>query len=743
MQKRTGPGQKYYLPDKLRAELAQMAHYPLTVIEAPSGFGKTTAVREYLKENLPPDARQYWYTSLGEPASVAWLGICELLSHLDVEMATILQSLKMPTMDTLFHVSAYLKNIPCHTETYLVLDNFQLVDCDIPWEFISIFSLHGNPKLHIIFITQQLEHRQQISIHNDNIHTINASSFFFTREDTAKLFHLEGIRLSDEDLESVYMGTEGWVAAIRLQMIDYLETNSFTPGADIEQLVERAIWNNLTAEERDFLLSVSVFESFTPRQAAVMLNVDALPRETEALLKNNDFIRYLPEKQIYSIHSILQDYLQNRLHHFIPDEHRQDIFRRAGAACAAVGEYCTAAEFYYNVEDFEAIFSLPFSLRYFDEEKGKYQLQFCIGLINECPEEILSRYPFTLMAFAYLAFANGYQTEYRKLCRLLALVIKEGNNYSPEQLREIEGEYTLLRSLGEFNDIGKMKEGQKKAQGLLGKPSRIIAASAPYLFATPSILSVLWRDVGKLQNVLKLMEEEKSTYRQLARNNGAGACHVLRAEAMLMRGKDEEAEILCHRALYEARSHRQLGVSICAELVLARLAILRGDVEAYFTAVKNIKNRAKESPSPSILHLAEHSLSFLSLLLGAKDNVAPYFYDMEQIKEKLYAPIVPLAQTLHLKLLLLDQQQKEFYGLSRLILEESGKPQGNIKYLMPRLHQLLLLARTERDRGRTLEGRDYLKQALALALPDGIYLPFAEVAGMDEFLAELPLSSFE
>ncbi|NLJ33079.1 MAG: helix-turn-helix transcriptional regulator [Firmicutes bacterium] len=742
MQKKVGQGQGYYFPDKLREQLSQMAQHPLTVIEAPSGFGKTTAVREYLNENLPATARQFWYTSLGEPASAAWKNICELFSHLDVDTAAILQDLKMPTQDTLFHMSSHLQNIRCEQETYLILDNFHLVDCDIPWELMGFLSLHGNPNLHIVFITQQLEHRQKISLHNNNIYTINASSFFFSRKDTAKLFRREGIRLSDEELESIYMSTEGWVAAIRLQLVNYLETNSLAPAADIEQLVEGAIWNRLSEEEQDFLLSVSVFESFTVRQAAVMQGVAVLPEKIETLLKNNDFIRYLPEKQVYNIHGILQDYLQNRFHHYLAAEHRKDIFRRAGDACAAEGKYCTAAEFYYKVQDFAAILSLPFTARYFNERREKYNLQFCAQLVNRCPEEILGKYPRTLLSLAYLTYSNGYLNEYQKLCRILSQIIKEQGDCGDGEGEKIKGEYALLTSLGDYNDLAKMREKQQRAWEILRGPSTIMQRDTPYLFATPSILAVLWRHVGQLGDVLAQMEEEKSIYRQLTGYNGAGACHVLKAEAMLMQGKDEEAAILCHKALYEARSHGQIGISICAQLVLARLSILRGDVEAYSKARKNIEVCGRESPSLYVFRQAEHSLSYLSLLLGVQDKVAPYFYDMGRLKEKLYAPIVPLAQTLHLKLLLLEGRLHEFYGICRLLLEEYSTAWGNIVYLMPRLHQLLLLARTERIRGRALAGQDHLKEALALALPDGIYLPLAEYEGMAEFLAELPLSAF-
>ena len=115
----TNSQQKYYFSDKLKRSLSQMSQYPLTVVEAPSGFGKTTAVREYL-HNEHPDAVRAWHTCLGEPSAVAWAAICELFAAVNRKAADQLKSLNMPKMDTLHYIEATLKSLQCQRETYLV-----------------------------------------------------------------------------------------------------------------------------------------------------------------------------------------------------------------------------------------------------------------------------------------------------------------------------------------------------------------------------------------------------------------------------------------------------------------------------------------------------------------------------------------------------------------------------------------------------------------------------------------------
>jgi LuxR family maltose regulon positive regulatory protein len=730
----------YYFSHNLKRQLAQIPHYHLTVVEAPSGFGKTTAIREYLRENLPSGAREYWYTCLGEPASMAWKGICELLANVNSEIAANLTSLEMPTMDTLLHMMALLRDFSCQAETYLVIDNYQLVNCDIPRELMSVFSMHRCPNLHMIFITQQLQTKQLFSIHNADINAIDSAAFFFDREGTLSLFRMEGIKLSLDELESVFRSTEGWVSAIRLQIIHFQETGSFDHSADIEHLVETAIWNRLMPDEKEFLLSVSVLDSFTARQAAIMLGRDTLPENIEDLLKSNDFIRYFPDRNSYTIHSILQDYLRNRFYHMQPEDFQRRMLHLAGRSCAAVSQYYLAAQFYMQVKDFDAILSIPFDGQYLGNQKENNILEFIVSLMNETPEETLIRYPFALMTFAYLMLLDGRMETFQKLSRLIGPVIENGSNLCPEESRKLKGEFIVLTSFTYYNDIRKVSEGIKAALDILGNPSNMIIGKMPWIFGSTSVLTMFWRKSGTLEEDMKAMDECLPYFRKLTGGLCAGANNVIRAEALLMRGEDDEAEIMCHKVLYDARSFGQVGICLCAELTLARIAILRGDVDGYLNAVKNIQGYANENSNLCVLRLAELCLSAISLVLGIRDNVAQWLYDLESIKKVLFSHSAISALTLYSKLLLMDKKYNAFFGISPLLMDSIGKETENVSYMMPQLNHLIFLAIAKHNCGNMLEAKAYLTEALTMALPDKIYLPFAQQEGELSSLLESTVS---
>lgn len=738
MQKKSDQQQKYYFPEKLKKQLSQIIEFPLTIVEAPSGFGKTTAVREYLKGNLPQGSVQYWYTSLGEPGAIAWMGICELFSNVSGRVAEDLRNLKMATMETLFQIASYLRGISCERETWLVIDNYQLVDCRIPRELISVFSMHGNPKLHIVFITQQLGARQRFSIHNNMIHTITASSFFFDRESTASLFRMQGMRLTEEELEKLFVSTEGWVSAIHLQLINYQETGAFDFSSGIEHLVETAIWDKLSLDEKDFLLSVSILDGFNARQAAGMLDKESLPENIEELLKTNDFINYLPNKALYSMHSILQDYLRNRFCYLQSAEYQNQTYRKAGAACAAISQYFPAAKFYYRVKDFETLVSLNFSLEYFNEHKEEQDSCQMSEILMECPDEVLCAYPLTMIVFAYEGFVCGQKELVQRLCELLDKTIRE-KRLADEELRTVEGEYKLMQAIFGASDYSEVEENMNAAWSILKNKSSIIKQNTPWIFFCTSVLNIYWIGAGRLDHQLKQADTLLPLYLKLTGGHGAGSSSLMQAEILFMRGEEAEAEIYCHKAFYEARSHRQTCVCIGGELLLARMAVLKGDVEKFLSATKNIQGYVQEDSSLHVQRMVEYCMSFLSLMVGVKDWVAPWLYDMREIKKVMYAPLVPLVTVLHLELLLMEKRYREFYALSELALEQEPDFTETIGFKMQRTNLLILLAVVKRGNGEQLKAQQYLREALNIAAGDRLYMPFAQRACMEEFLLELPI----
>ncbi len=718
-------GETYVFPERLTARLAGIPAFPVTIVEAPSGFGKTTAVREFLR-GMQHNSSQNWYTCFGERPSKVWEGVCRLFGNVDIDVARRLKGLFPPTVETLPDIAELMRECRCDAATFLVIDNYQLFESPIPYHIAHAFSVHSNPNLHIIFITQPLP-TFEIAVQDANIHRLGTKDFFFDRENTAHLCRTAGARMTENELDQIQSVSEGWVSAILLQASNYMETGALADARDMDALVETAIWNRMTEEEHEFLLGLSLLDAFTPRQAAIMAGGSTLPEHLLKMLKNGFFISYIADKGVYSVHNILNDYLKQRFENQ-PREFAELMIRRAGKACAAVSDYFPAAQFFSRVRDYGAILSMPLTTSYLNEQKENDIVAFLERIVEECPEQTLREYPFAILTFAFQFMKSGKDSRFSRMLRLLRAITDTPSGLPESTVSRIRGETALLLSFTEFNDIAKMSAYHRKALLHLNMsyddvpPRTVVFGSTPWTFGIVSVLCLYWSTSGELDAELALMEECMPWYVKLSNGHGTGSDSVMRAEACLYRGDEAEAEAASHKALYQARSARQTCISLCAELVLAHLAVLRGDGEAYATARESLCGYRKEFPERSVVRMVELCLASLDLLLGRAEGIPDWLRDVESIKKTLYVQGHAYGLILYGKLLLLEKRFPELYGLTEPAMEFAH----GMNYELPRLCQHIYLAAAYKEEGREDEAANHLSRALRIALPDRIYLPFAE-----------------
>lgn len=80
---------------RVNKALASIFDYPLTIVEAPMGYGKTTAVKEFLANSGSP---VLWFSFLApeDTASFFWEGLAKEIGKLDKAAGIRLKGLGFP-----------------------------------------------------------------------------------------------------------------------------------------------------------------------------------------------------------------------------------------------------------------------------------------------------------------------------------------------------------------------------------------------------------------------------------------------------------------------------------------------------------------------------------------------------------------------------------------------------------------------------------------------------------------------
>ncbi|MDF3004442.1 MAG: ATP-dependent transcriptional regulator, MalT-like, LuxR family [Oscillospiraceae bacterium] len=717
----------YCFPKLLEGQLTQMLNYPLILVEAPSGFGKTTAVKAYLKSDVSLAAGNvYWYTCLGEPVHKAWESICNILFSLDNDTVLKMKSLGVPCKNNLYELIELIRKISCQQETVLVIDNYQMIRNEYFDALDNAFFNGFNPNFHIIVITQPPKKK---SIANTLQHAhrlvIDRTYLFFSKEDTSLFFRQSGIRLSDDELNSIWQNTEGWVAALCLQKKNYELRGAFGNAVGIDGLLETAVWSGMSAQEQDFLLSLSLFDRFTLKQALIMLDADVLPDFANDLLIMNDFIRYDGHTRSYFFHSLLHDYLKKHMEKRKATAYGKSVYLRAGAAYAAISQNYKAALCYYEINEFERLLSLPFKCSELDEWVGFGSDQLVANLIKHCPEEVLLNYPRILIVFAFEMFMQGEYELFGALCRIITQILTEGNTkLQADEIEQLSGEYALMNSLTKFNNIALMSEEQKKAYHLLGGASKLLTFTDGWTMDAPSVVYLFWRESGALQQELQCMDECMPYYYKVSDNHGMGGEIVMHAEALLLSGDDIGAEIRCHKALYVAEMKAQSSVCFCAEMCLLRIALLRGGAALFEQIIASMEKRTLVADKTRSRYIQALIKGFIFVQLDLAEAVESWLFEPLEHERLLYTAAVPFGQVVFAGYLIASGQYAKLIGLSELFIDRA-EAQG---LLLARIYQHIYLAIAYVNTNQAEKAREQLNLALNFALPDAVFLPFAENA---------------
>jgi len=146
----------HYYSDRLQKKLGLLVSSPAAIIEAPPGYGKTTAMQDYLKGAAAHDGDVYWFTAVDEAPTALYRRLCLEIEKIDGRAGERLREIDFPNAFTIGEVCDALRSIECSRNTWLVIDDFQFFCAILPPSFLAALLDHGGDELHIVILTRTL-----------------------------------------------------------------------------------------------------------------------------------------------------------------------------------------------------------------------------------------------------------------------------------------------------------------------------------------------------------------------------------------------------------------------------------------------------------------------------------------------------------------------------------------------------------------------------------------------------------
>ncbi|MBQ2745680.1 MAG: hypothetical protein IJF37_08745 [Lachnospiraceae bacterium] len=712
-----------YISDRLKNRLETIFNYPVTIVETPTGYGKTTVVKEFLKES---GHKYIWFNVDNEDKEQFMADFCAKISGISENVANNLRNIGYPVdATTSGRIANAIMELEFREPTILVIDNYQFISDEHMNNVIKDLSGKKHENLVIVCLTQVITSSVTFDlVLRKKLNYLSKSDFELNKSEIIEYYKKCGVKLEDEESEFLCQYTEGWMSALYLQILSYVKTNSFEHTVSIDNLVSKAIWENLNRREQDFLISMSVFSDFTVRQATVMSENIMTDEERAALLENNGFIKYESKHRKYYIHSILKYFLDNEFEKLEP-MFKKKIYKNAGEWYAANDNSYMAMTFFLKIDDYESIMAMDWSKAKFREKISKNNKNIFMDIVSHTPYDIKRKYIKNYLVFVFCLFLLNERAYFKKECDFVKDYIENNNDISDTERNEILGELELIYALVYYNDMKKMNACYKKSFEYMGKPTKIFKSDITLNFDCPSVLSMYHRKHGKLEDEIVQIDELMPNYYKITEGNSKGMEAIFKAEVLFNQGNLGDADILCEKTKYMAESRKQISIYICALFIQSRITLINADYEKLNKYLDEMKSIIERENRFNLCKMVDMCQSFIHANLEQTDQIPVWIKDNGSIEDNTSILNLGYANIIYGRFLLINGDYNKLMAISGQMLDIAGIF-SNVMY---KIYTYIYIAIAKYNTKKPEKAVEFLTEAVKLAYEDYIVMPFVELNG--------------
>lgn len=581
---------KFLTRERINHVLSAIFDYPLTIVEAPMGFGKTTAVRSFLESKK---IKSLWITlqEAEESEAFFWDKFASEISRVDKMRGQALKSLGFPLdAPQTDKVIEILNSIHFREKTVIVLDDYHLVKSKPLNKMISQIVSEKLEHFYIVIITRDTTDLNLSELISKGLcEVISQQVLKFTDNEINEYCLMMTKHISEQDLKKLREYTDGWISLIYMLLIGLEKGIPVGMSMTIDELIKKTLFEVYDQPVQDFLMKLSIMDYFTTQQAEFVLGSQSASQMLDKLQKENAFVYYDETNKTYKIHNVLLDFL--RLNQNLSDEELKTLYRHLGEWYLNQTAFLRAYSCFNRAGDTERILehlNHPENIR---NELTEFEGSF--EMFKKTPKELLHKYPIAYLQHILLYLLRGNEQaviECIKQLNELQQVYIQMEGISDTYRNRILAEICIIRKFTAFNYMDKSTTDNDLILKLLnGEHSYIMQRDNEFTFGSPHLIYNYFREQGRLKETLELIVNKFPVYPMYANGCGTGAEYLALAEYGLETGDFESAELNSQKAVYKAQTKEQHSIIICARFTLIRLYILRGRIDEGIEMLKQLE----------------------------------------------------------------------------------------------------------------------------------------------------------
>ena len=703
------------LRPRLDQALSGIFQHPLTAVAAPGGYGKSTAVRDYLgrQNTYIIWLRLFWDRDLN---ACFWDELVSAVRRHAPAAAERLRCMGPPqTQSGCAKAADILESVSEDRELVFVLDNYDRVETPSLNKLLQFLLQRFPDRFPMVMIGR---HLPQFVLHGyllgGHCRIIDKDTLRLDQAEIADLAELLDRKYDPQELQWITEYTGGWLSFAYFLLSESRRRglNRFFVSQLSARIYAEVLKEQLSTQERDMLLVLSRLETFTPEQAAVILGTSEADRLDQRLDKlSTDTVFLAKTAAGYAIQGGALEFLQAEA-------------RKSDSPLVRLGERSLVRWYLDSGRPGDAIRLLYER----DDLNGILQLleEHTVERISESEEDILlkafrdmnfsqlSDYPVAAVQIAFLLLKTDAYAETGKHLLLElkhhALTV-EHPSYSRDYILgqiELALSSSMDKRLRAASIIELVRE---QSQGGHAKPAPWIVPSLLCGFHHTS--GSMWAEVESFK---ALCTEQDTSFSAPVK-----CSNILQAEYFLETGELGKATYYALEGIPEGSQRRHSLLSVCAYFILAKATLLNGDREKARALLAHLDTELRGIQDDRLTNMADVCKGYVYACMGEYQQVPQWIYGSEKNSRRLcqyssYAYIIKAKELAH---------QRDFLGFE-LMSRDWAVNIRNSGNLLAEIHYHIKKSLAARVLYGMPEAVGELRTAFSLALPDGIAAPFVE-----------------
>ena len=583
------------LRPRMDEALAQAIQRPLTFIIANAGYGKTQAVRTFLRQQ---DAHVLWIqlTESDNVGSRFWESLTHIIETDTPELAAELREFGFPDTNVRFkrYIGILKKIAKSDRLLYIVHDNFHVLTNRQVLDFFERCFYTVSPKVRRIIISRREPEINVVPLlSKGQVSMIGEDELRFTEGEIAEFFRWSALPpLPARELPAIRAETHGWALALRLLALalqrrpEQRQAALHTMRLNLFKLMEREAFEDFPERFRKLLVKLSLVANLP------LAPLHELAGEDAALYDSNPraaaFLWLDSITGHVQIHPLYLEFLRTK-EDLLSAGEKRGVYRWAASWCAGNHFLLDAMEFYAKLKDYLGVQSvlLKYPLK-IPADMAWYFLRILEGLDRYDPQDE-SPEGITLMMLQgvfvpRLLMELGRYGEAER--RVHASLAKWSRADSPHVAMLAFSSYNNLGFLNMYTCTATRQytfDGHfAKARECFGA-QRVEAARGPYNSAEIDSYACLVGESAQREDLDRFLKAARAAVPCVAdtlRGLYNGYDDLVACEIAFYRGQIGQAKLHAHRAIQTAHTNGQYGIEAFAQYYLMNAALAEGDYAA-------------------------------------------------------------------------------------------------------------------------------------------------------------------